>query len=217
MLWTAAPPHSPSGRACLAGAGVAGPPEDANPGRWIRSRCAGSVRAVGKKRSEDAPPRRLTLLRHAKSAAEGKTDFDRPLAPRGLRDAPETGRRMARWDDTPTLVVASDARRAAQTLEAVRAAFEDPPPVEWDSDLYLAGTGQILATVTALDPRHRHVLLVGHNPGFTDFANRFADAGLSNLPTCGVVRTRLWVPEWSDAGWGCASVELVDTPKAPAG
>lgn len=197
--------------------GLAGHHEDANTPEWIQLRSAVSVRAVSNAPKPLGEPRRLSLLRHAKASDEGPSDLQRPLAPRGLRDAPETGRRIAAWPAPPTLIVASDALRAEQTTEAVRAAFTTPPPVEWVGGLYLAETAKLLATVAALDAAHRHVMLVGHNPGFTDFANRFADAELSNLPTCGVVRTKLWVAEWADVGWGCASVELVDTPKSPAG
>lgn len=162
-------------------------------------------------------PRRLSLLRHAKAGGDAPNDFARPLAPRGLRDAPQTGHRIAGWSEPPGLIVASDALRAKQTAEAVGAAFDTPPPIVFERELYLAETTRILATVQALASAEQHVMLVGHNPGFTDFCNRFADAGIGNLPTCGVVRTRIWVPEWTDAGWGCASVECIDTPKKPAG
>ena len=165
---------------------------------------------------ESAEPRRLSLLRHAKAARDAPSDFERPLAPRGQRDAPATGRRIADWADPPTLIVTSDARRAQQTAEAVRDAFATAPPIVLAPDLYLAAPSQLLASVEALAPEHRHVLVVGHNPGLSDFATQLADTNLGDLPTCAVVRMRLWVPEWSDVGWGCAGVECVDTPKSPA-
>lgn len=128
------------------------------------------------------------------------------------------GRRFGAWADLPTLVVASSARRAVQTTEALIAGWAPPPSIEWRRELYLASADELLAQVRELEPLHLHVLLVGHNPGLTDFLNRFGDANISNLPTCGVVRLRLWVPEWSDAGWGTASVEHVDVPRSkPAG
>lgn len=115
--------------------------------------------------------------------------------------------------DPPTFVIASDARRAEQTTRSVLDAFSAPPALAWEHELYLASASTVLEFVSALDASHRHVLIVGHNPGLTEFANRFADADLGNLPTCGLVRMRLWVPEWSDAGWQCASVEHIDTPQ----
>ncbi|MBW2363440.1 MAG: histidine phosphatase family protein [Deltaproteobacteria bacterium] len=168
--------------------------------------------------SEPDIVRRLTVVRHAKSSwkDEGQTDFERPLNRRGERDAPEMGRRLSNWAERPTLVVASTARRAQQTTEALIAGWTPRPPIVWQPDLYLASADQVLASVLDLDAAHLHVMLVGHNPGLMDFANRFGDAGLESLPTCGVVRLRLWVPEWSDADWGVAHVEHVDTPKSQA-
>jgi len=160
--------------------------------------------------------RRLTLVRHAKSGWKdtGQTDFERPLNRRGKRDAPEMGRRLAAWSERPTLVLASPARRAVETTEALIVSWSPRPRVVWEHELYLASADQLLACVHDLEPAHRHVLLVGHNPGLTDFLNRFGEASLERLPTCGIVRLRLWVPEWSDAGWGAASVEQIDTPKS---
>ena len=97
------------------------------------------------------------------------------------------------------------------------AGWSPEPGRVWEPELYLASAERVLETVTGLDPEHAHVMLVGHNPGLSDFVNRFGDAGVTSLPTCAVVRLRLWVPEWSDAGWGSATVEEIDTPKAPAG
>ena len=163
--------------------------------------------------------RRLTVVRHAKSSwkESGQSDYERPLNRRGERDAPEMGRRIAAWNERPTHVVASSARRAMQTAEALTAGWLAPGTIAGQRELYLASAEQLLECVQALDPAHVHVMLVGHNPGLTDFLNRFADANMANLPTCGVVRVRLWVPEWVDAGWGTATVEHSDTPKARGG
>jgi phosphohistidine phosphatase len=162
--------------------------------------------------------RRLTVARHAKSGWKepGQSDFERPLNPRGERDAPEMGRRIAAWSDRPTLVVASSARRSVQTTEALTAGWLPPALIEWQRDLYLASADQLLESVRELDPSHLHVMLVGHNPGLTDFVNRFGDASLDNLPTCGIVRLRLWVPEWSDVGWGTAGLERIESPTSSA-
>ena len=162
--------------------------------------------------------RLLTVVRHAKSSWQdaGQADFERGLNPRGRRDAPEMGRRLVRGSELPTLVVSSPARRTRQTVEALVTDWSPSPTLVWEPELYLASAAAVLDVVVGLDPEHAHAMVVGHNPGLTDFVNRFADAGVSNLPTCAVVRTRLWVPEWSDAGWGCATVLQLDTPKLPA-
>ena len=168
--------------------------------------------------SDPDAARRLSVVRHAKSSWKEahQTDFERQLNARGQRDAPEMGRRMAAWEDPPSLVVSSAATRCVQTTHALVGTWLPAPKVVFERELYLASAEQLLECVLALDSAHLHVMLVAHNPGLTDFLNRFADAGIGNLPTCAVVRTHLWVPEWSDAGWGAAGVERIDAPKSPA-
>ena len=60
--------------------------------------------------------RRLVLIRHAK-AAEGNVDRERPLAKRGMNEAPEIGRWLAERQLVPDRVVVSPALRARQTWE----------------------------------------------------------------------------------------------------
>ncbi|MET7442233.1 histidine phosphatase family protein, partial [Streptomyces sp. NPDC005568] len=64
-------------------------------------------------RTGAGPLRRLVVLRHAKSAwPDGVPDHERPLAPRGRRDAPAAGRSLAAADCLPDLVLCSRRRRA---------------------------------------------------------------------------------------------------------
>ena len=52
------------------------------------------------------PTRRLILLRHAKSAwPDDVPDHDRPLAPRGRRDAPAAGGWLRKADYVPDRVL----------------------------------------------------------------------------------------------------------------
>ena len=65
--------------------------------------------------------RRLVVLRHAKSAWPETCPTERPLAPRGCRDAPAAGRWLREADCVPDLVVCSTARRTRQTWELAAA------------------------------------------------------------------------------------------------
>src|SRR5437016_3853420 len=56
----------------------------------------------------------LFLIRHAKSSWDDPalSDKDRPLSDRGRRDAPKMGKRLAKRDVKPDLILSSPARRA---------------------------------------------------------------------------------------------------------
>jgi phosphohistidine phosphatase len=64
----------------------------------------------------------ILFLRHAKSSWNhpGLSDFDRPLANRGLKDAPSMGKFLHGAGYSPQVVVSSPARRARQTTELLR-------------------------------------------------------------------------------------------------
>jgi phosphohistidine phosphatase len=118
-------------------------------------------------------PRRLVLLRHAKSDwPEEVADHDRPLAGRGRRDAPLVGRWMATNGHVPDAVVCSTARRARETWDLASAALEQAcgasPVVQYESRVYEATVLGLLMLVRELPDDHRVVAIVGHNPGMAE-------------------------------------------------
>ncbi|WP_367324756.1 histidine phosphatase family protein [Streptomyces sp. HUAS ZL42] len=132
-------------------------------------------------RSESAPLRRLVVLRHAKSAwPDGVPDHERPLAPRGRRDAPAAGRALAEADCLPDLALCSTAVRARETWELVSAEWGTPPPVRHDVRLYGAGVPQLLRVVHETPAEVETLLLVGHNPGLEDLVLELAGDALDD-------------------------------------
>lgn len=114
----------------------------------------------------------LSLFRHAKSAWDnpGLGDFDRPLAPRGEKDAPRMGRYMAREGLEPELVLCSSAVRARQTLELAQAQWSGSSEIRFMESLYHAGPGEMLRALKAIPASCAHAMLVGHNPGMHSLA-----------------------------------------------
>lgn len=162
---------------------------------------------------------RLTLLRHAKSSWDdrGLADADRPLGPRGLRDAPEMGRRLAARHDLPDLIVSSPALRALATARAVaREIGYREDRIVPEPGLYLADAATVLAFLRGLGDAPRHVMLVGHNPGFTDFANRLDDLSIDNLPTAAMLCVDFTAGRWRDVEPAAAGFAWLDYPKKQA-
>jgi phosphohistidine phosphatase len=120
-------------------------------------------------------PRRLVLLRHAKSDwPEGVADHDRPLAARGRRDAPLVGRWLARSGYRPDAVICSTARRARETWELASAALTGAsapaPAVRYEPRVYDATVLGLLMLVREVPDEKLVVLIVGHNPGIAELA-----------------------------------------------
>jgi phosphohistidine phosphatase len=161
----------------------------------------------------------LTLLRHAKSSWDdsGLTDRERPLNGRGKRDAPEMGRRIAAHGIRPSLIITSPAVRARKTAKIV--AREIGYPVEFlqrESSLYLASLDDLLDAVVAQDNSFNSLMVVGHNPGLTEFANFLLPGITNNLPTSGVVSVQLDTDDWSLYRQPTAKLLAYDYPKLKA-
>jgi phosphohistidine phosphatase len=158
----------------------------------------------------------LTLLRHAKSSWDdaGLPDRERPLNGRGKRDAPEMGRRIAAHGIRPSLIITSPAVRARKTAKIV--AREIGYPIEFlqrENALYLASLDTLLDTVVAQDNSFNSLMVVGHNPGLTEFANFLLPGITNNLPTSGVVSVQLDTEDWSLYRRPKAKLLAYDYPK----
>ena len=121
---------------------------------------------------------KLFLLRHAKSswADPSLADLERPLAPRGRRDAKRIGKHLGRLDYSPELVLCSPAARTRETLEFVRPALA-ASTVVLEEDLYGASSDRLLARLRRVPDTVASVMLVGHNPGLHQLALALASGG----------------------------------------
>lgn len=122
--------------------------------------------------------RRLIVLRHAKSAwPDGVPDHERPLGPRGLRDAPKLGRWLRDNGYVPEHVVCSTARRTKDTWQRVGGELPAQPAVQYDEDLYGAGPEEFLDAVRRVPDSVTTLALVGHEPGVSELALQLAGYG----------------------------------------
>jgi len=158
----------------------------------------------------------LTIVRHAKSSWKDTRlrDRDRPLSPRGRRDAPEMGRRIHEAGIRPSLIISSPATRAWKTAKAIADALGYPREfLHKEEALYLASVDRLLDVVVAQDNRFNNIMLVGHNPGLTEFANFLVPGLTGNLQTAGVVSVEIDRDDWSLYERPETSLLLHDWPK----
>jgi phosphohistidine phosphatase len=121
--------------------------------------------------------RRLILLRHAKSAwPEDVADHERPLAPRGRRDAPAVGRWLSETGQEPDHVLCSTARRARETWELVQEQLRARPAVDFDDRVYGATTAGLLNLARQASPETSALLIVGHEPAMRELTLELGSA-----------------------------------------
>ena len=166
--------------------------------------------------------RQLLILRHAKSAwdTDAASDFDRPLAKRGRKDAPRMGKWLRKSGLTPDYVISSPALRAQQTaIEACKAMGIDRKQIHWEPRLYGAGAATLLAVLGACPAEPATVMIVGHNPGLEMLlqhlcgGNTPVSADGKLLPTATVARLRM--PEvWDNLPRGAADRVAITRPRS---
>jgi phosphohistidine phosphatase len=157
----------------------------------------------------------LFLVRHAKSSRDDPAmpDRERPLNDRGREDAPEMGKRLARHDAKPQRIVSSPALRALTTAQLIAGEIGHAPAhIVQDERLYAASVARVLGVIHALDDGIDRVMLVGHNPEFTELAHRLSGE-IVEMPTCAVAEFRFDTKAWSAVGELAPCAVALETPK----
>src|SRR6058998_2876755 len=130
----------------------------------------------------------LFLIRHAKSSRDDPTlaDKDRPLNDRGKRDAPRMGKRLAKRDVKPDLILSSPAARALETAQIIAKKLDyKRKNILVDDRLYAVGADELLDVLRKLGDEVECAMVVGHNPELTELAHRLSSK-ITDMPTCSV-------------------------------
>ena len=158
----------------------------------------------------------LYLVRHAKSSWKYRDldDFDRPLNKRGERDAPAMGQFLKGKTIIPDIIISSPAIRASMTTRILSNFLSYPfKKVQFSEDIYEADISSLFKVLSRVDDKFASVMMVGHNPGMTYFANVLVNARIDNIPTCGVVCSDLDISSWQDISEKCGTMKFFRFPK----
>ncbi len=165
--------------------------------------------------------RHLLVLRHGKSDwdTNATSDFERPLAKRGERDAPRMGQWLKKQKLLPDLIVSSPALRARQTSEKVCEAMGvKDKHITWDDRIYAATEGELMRFLAECPKKTKTVMLVGHNPGLEDLVAYLAGKGLEIpadgklLPTAAVAHLKM-PDDWCDLKEGDGQFVSITRPR----
>lgn len=161
-------------------------------------------------------PRILTLVRHAKSSWKNDDlkDFERPLNSRGLKNAPEMGKRLLEKGYAVDRITSSPAARAIATAEIIASELGfNIKKIEKNAQIYEASLATLIDLVSCLDNNCHRVMLVGHNPGFTVLCNYLSNANIDNMPTCSVAQIQFDTDGWESITDHSGKLLEFDYPK----
>ena len=159
--------------------------------------------------------KKIILIRHAKSDWDNPSlpDYDRPLADRGLRDAPQMATSLKNRGVHLDLICSSTAQRAKQTacITAKVLGYSEEE-IHWEKSLYHASASHLLQVIQSQSDQVQTLVLVGHNPGLTELINVLG-VKLDNLPTSGQFAFSLSTTHWKELSRDTCTFAWWDSPK----
>ena len=143
--------------------------------------------------------KKLILVRHAKSSWEGNySDRERPIKPRGIRDAFLMANTLKNKAFSFDAVYTSPAKRAFETaLIFMEVLKRDYDALLTEEALYDFDGRSLKAFVCSLPDHLETVLVFGHNHALAALANHWGGFVTDNVPTAGIVILDFDVSLWS--------------------
>lgn len=158
----------------------------------------------------------IILTRHAKSDWHNLQllDIDRPLNPRGLKDATEMGRRLHERRIKLDVLVSSTAKRAAKTTLLIAEAMHYPvDTIVWLDHLYHASPKTIQSVIFDLENTFDTAMIVCHNPGISEFVYQTLGHVIGDMATCAMAGISFQTTRWEDYPMSSTTLSFYDYPK----
>ena len=110
-------------------------------------------------------PTRLIIMRHAKSSwvDSNLNDHDRPLNPRGRKDAPRIYQALMEMDWLPDTVFLSSSKRTSETLSLMNM-DRNEVKIEIKPSIYHASLEELIIQLENIE-NNETTMILGHNPG----------------------------------------------------
>ncbi|MHC1707028.1 MAG: histidine phosphatase family protein [Bacteroidales bacterium] len=159
----------------------------------------------------------LYIVRHAKSdwSQPGQKDSDRILLPKGIKRTERILVYLNRKEIIPDLIICSHAVRAMETARLIARGLGYPVEnIQIDKTIYASDEDQILDVIYGVSDDINSLLIVGHNPEFTNLSNLFTDNPIEWLPTSGVVSVSFDTKRWNQINTAGRTTNFFIYPKA---
>jgi phosphohistidine phosphatase len=143
----------------------------------------------------------LYVVRHAKSSWSytDLPDHDRPLLEKGKKRTRKIINFLKEEGVKVDFIISSSAVRASETALYFAKGLNYPAnEIKKDPALYFASAEEIFMQFNDLNDAYSRVMIVGHNPAFTNFVNCFIQPPIDWLPTSGVICIQFKTDKWEE-------------------
>ena len=142
----------------------------------------------------------ITFLRHSKSSWDyNLDDIDRPLNNSGVVKIKKVAELSKVQFINSDIIFSSSAARAIHTsLILTRCLSINSNRISICEDLYTFEFNEVLNFINKIENKYSEVVLVGHNPAYTEISNYFSENKILNLPTARWFSLKFDSTSWSD-------------------
>ena len=142
----------------------------------------------------------ITFLRHSKSSWENNLeDIHRPLSKIGIEKIKKIAISSKDHFISSEIIFTSSANRALYTSVLLsRILSINLNKIRICDELYTFNYNKVFDFIQTIDNNYSKVVLVGHNPAFTDISNYFSENKILNLPTARWFSLKFESDNWSD-------------------
>jgi len=142
----------------------------------------------------------ITFLRHSKSSWENNIeDIHRPLSQIGIEKIKKIANTSKDHFISSEIIFTSSANRALYTSVLLsRIISINLNKIKICDELYTFNYNKVFDFIKTIDNNYTEVVLVGHNPAFTEISNYFSENKILNLPTARWFSLKFESDNWSD-------------------
>ncbi|MFH0866244.1 MAG: histidine phosphatase family protein [Bacteroidota bacterium] len=141
----------------------------------------------------------LYIVRHAKSSWDFPElpDVERPLIEKGINNTKKIIKELNEKKITVDMIVSSHAKRAYETARLMATGINFPvEKIEVSRHVYQVDRDDIFNIIFSQNDELDSLMIIGHNPILTQFANLFLNDKIDLLPTSGVISLGFETDKW---------------------
>ena len=142
----------------------------------------------------------ITFLRHSKSSWDlNVSDINRPLNELGISKIKKISNLSIDTFSPVEIFFSSPANRAIHTcIILARSIKIDLKKISICDELYTFNMLDVFDFIKQIDNKYSNIVLVGHNPAYTEILNYFTENKILNLPTARWFCLKFDSDSWSE-------------------
>jgi len=158
----------------------------------------------------------LYIVRHAKASWDFPElpDVERPIIEKGINNTKKIVNELNNRNVKVDLIISSHAKRAHDTAKIIATGIYYPvDKIEVSKGIYQVDVDDMFDLISDVQDDIHSLMIVGHNPTFTQIANYFLQEEIDILTTSGVISINFETKNWAGIKKAKHKINFILFPK----